>query len=103
MGTFVPTDAKVALIDRLSAPGLDASDTREFDDCGVGRRTCSASGADGFRNFLIILDAGRVSIEALGVGLARDASENSVACAKERKRFGKPIVENQAIVLSWPT
>jgi alkylation response protein AidB-like acyl-CoA dehydrogenase len=52
---------------------------------------------EGFKNFLIILDAGRVAIGALGVGLAQGCLEMSTAYAKERKQFGRPIAHNQAV------
>jgi short-chain 2-methylacyl-CoA dehydrogenase len=51
----------------------------------------------GFRQFLEILDGGRVAIAALAVGLAQACLEHSVAYAKERQAFGGPIGRNQAI------
>ena len=51
----------------------------------------------GFRQFLEILDGGRVAIAALAVGLAQGCLEQSVAYAKERQAFGGPIGRNQAI------
>ena len=51
----------------------------------------------GFKNFLIILDAGRVAIGALAVGLTQGCVDMCVAYAKERKQFGRPIADNQAI------
>jgi alkylation response protein AidB-like acyl-CoA dehydrogenase len=79
--------------------GWHASDTREltFSDCRVPEENLLGVRGEGFRNFLIILDAGRVAIGALGVGLAQGCLEMSLAYAKERKQFGKPIAENQAI------
>jgi butyryl-CoA dehydrogenase len=79
--------------------GWHASDTRElvFSDCRVPEENLLGARGEGFRNFLIILDAGRVAIGALGVGLAQGCLEMSVAYAKERKQFGKPIASNQAI------
>ena len=52
---------------------------------------------EGFKNFLIILDGGRVAIGALAVGLAQGCLEQSVAYAKERRQFGRPIADFQAI------
>ena len=51
----------------------------------------------GFRQFLEILDGGRVAIAALAVGLAQGCLEHSVAYAKERQAFGGPIGRNQAV------
>ena len=79
--------------------GWHASDTRElvFSDCRVPEENLLGVRGEGFKNFLIILDAGRVAIGALGVGLAQGCLEMSVAYAKERKQFGRPIADNQAI------
>ena len=52
---------------------------------------CSATAGDGFRQFLAILDDGRIAIAALAVGLAQACLEQSVRYAKERKAFGGPI------------
>src|SRR5512138_2773206 len=51
----------------------------------------------GFVDTLKILDKGRITIGALSVGLARAALEESVAYARERKAFGKPIADFQAL------
>src|SRR5581483_12347289 len=51
----------------------------------------------GFRQFLEILDAGRISVAAMGVGLAQGAYDLACAYAKEREQFGKPIAEFQAV------
>ncbi len=79
--------------------GWRASDTREliFADARVPEENLLGARGEGFKNFLIILDAGRVAIGAIGVGLAQGCSDMSVAYAKERRQFGKPIAENQAI------
>ncbi|HEX9775481.1 MAG TPA: acyl-CoA dehydrogenase family protein [Actinomycetota bacterium] len=79
--------------------GWHASDTRElsFDDCRVPEENLLGVRGEGFKNFLIILDAGRVAIGALGVGLAQGCLEMSLAYAKDRKQFGRPIAGNQAI------
>ena len=61
------------------------------------RPTCSASEGAGFRQFLAILDDGRIAIAALAVGLAQACLEHSVAYAKERQAFGGPIGRNQAV------
>jgi alkylation response protein AidB-like acyl-CoA dehydrogenase len=79
--------------------GWHASDTRElvFAGARVPEENLLGVRGEGFKNFLIILDAGRVAIGALGVGLAQGCLEMSVAYAKERKQFGRPIAQNQAI------
>jgi short-chain 2-methylacyl-CoA dehydrogenase len=79
--------------------GWHASDTRElvFSDARVPEGNLLGARGEGFKNFLIILDAGRVAIGALAVGLTQGCLEMSVAYAKERKQFGVPIVKNQAI------
>lgn len=79
--------------------GWHASDTRElsFVDCVVPEENLLGARGEGFKNFLIILDAGRVAIGALAVGLTQGCLDMSVAYARERKQFGRPIAENQAI------
>jgi len=79
--------------------GWRASDTREliFADARVPQENLLGARGEGFKNFLIILDAGRVAIGAIGVGLAQGCTDMSVAYAKERRQFGRPIAENQAI------
>ncbi len=51
----------------------------------------------GFRQFLHILDIGRIGVAAMGVGLAQGALDQALAYAKERKAFGQPISKFQAI------
>ena len=58
--------------------------------------TCSARPGAGFRNFLAILDDGRIAIAALALGCARACLDEAVAYAKERHAFGRPIGANQA-------
>ena len=79
--------------------GWHASDTRElvFADCRVPEENLLGARGEGFKNFLIILDGGRVAIGALAVGLAQGCLEQSVAYAKERRQFGRPIADFQAI------
>ena len=55
------------------------------------------SEGEGFVNSLQILDGGRISIASLGLGMAQGAYECSLRYAKQRKQFGKPIAEFQAI------
>src|SRR5512133_1017579 len=79
--------------------GMRSSDTGELhlEDVEVPDAQRVGAVDEGFLNTLQILDRGRVSIGALGVGLARGALEEASAYAKERKSFGKPIAEHQAI------
>jgi alkylation response protein AidB-like acyl-CoA dehydrogenase len=79
--------------------GWRASDTRElsFKDCAVPEENLLGERGKGFQQFLEILDGGRISVAAMGVGLAQGAYDLAVAYAKERKQFGKPIVQFQAV------
>jgi alkylation response protein AidB-like acyl-CoA dehydrogenase len=79
--------------------GMRASDTSEvvFNDCFVPSENLLGSEGEGFINSLQVLDGGRISIAALGVGMAQGAYEASVRYAKQRKQFGKAISEFQAI------
>jgi short/branched chain acyl-CoA dehydrogenase len=87
----------------ISAPmkklGWRASDTRElsFDDVTVPEGNLLGPRGAGFRQFLEILDGGRVSVAAMGVGLAQGAYDLAYAYAKEREQFGKPISSFQAV------
>jgi short-chain 2-methylacyl-CoA dehydrogenase len=87
----------------ISAPmrkmGWRASDTRElsFRDCAVPEGSLLGERGAGYRQFLEILDGGRVSIAAMGLGLAQGAYELAAAYARERKQFGQPISKFQAI------
>jgi short/branched chain acyl-CoA dehydrogenase len=87
----------------ISAPmrkmGWRASDTRElsFRDCAVPEGNLLGPRGAGFRQFLEILDGGRISIAAMGLGLAQGAYDLAYSYAKEREQFGRPIAEFQAI------
>jgi alkylation response protein AidB-like acyl-CoA dehydrogenase len=79
--------------------GMRASDTSEvlFEDCRIPKGNRIGKKGAGFVGAMKILDGGRVSISALGVGLAQGAFEASLAYSKERRQFGKRISEFQAI------
>ncbi len=79
--------------------GLRASDTSEvlFNDCRLPEENLLGAEGEGFINSLQVLDGGRISIAALGLGMAQGAYDCSLRYAKERKQFGKPIAEFQAI------
>ncbi|MCF2519296.1 acyl-CoA dehydrogenase family protein [Dyadobacter sp. CY351] len=79
--------------------GMRASETVEliFQDCRVSDRQRLGDVGDGFIQSLKVLDGGRISIAALGVGTALGAYEAALAYSKERKQFGKAICDFQAI------
>lgn len=79
--------------------GLKGSVTSElfFDDCRVPKENLLGKEGDGFKQFLITLDGGRIAIGAMAVGLAQAAFEKAVAYSKERVQFGQPIANFQAI------
>ncbi|MET8677672.1 acyl-CoA dehydrogenase family protein [Streptomyces sp. NPDC004647] len=82
-----------------SKVGWNASDTRElsFADCRVPAANLLGEEGRGYAQFLRILDEGRIAISALATGLAQGCVDESVAYAKTRQAFGKPIGANQAI------
>jgi alkylation response protein AidB-like acyl-CoA dehydrogenase len=79
--------------------GMRASDTSEviFQDCRVPGSQLLGDEGQGFINTLQVLDAGRIGIAALSVGLAQGAYEAALHYAKERRQFGQPIAAFQAI------
>ena len=87
----------------ISAPlhkmGWKASDTRalSFAECSVPAQNLLGERGQGFHQFLQILDGGRISVAAMGVGLAQGAYDLAYAYARERHQFGRPISSFQAI------
>jgi butyryl-CoA dehydrogenase len=79
--------------------GLRGSDTCEivFEDCRIPRENLLGKESQGFSIFMNALDGGRISIGALALGIAQGALDASVKYSKERKQFGKPICEFQAV------
>ena len=79
--------------------GWRASDTRElsFKDATVPEANLLGPRGNGFQQFLEILDGGRISVAAMGVGLAQGAYDLAYAYAQERQQFGKPIARFQAV------
>jgi len=79
--------------------GWRASDTRElsFEDCAVPETNLLGARGRGFQQFLEILDGGRISVAAMGVGLAQGAYDLALGYAKERQQFGRPIARFQAV------
>ena len=85
-----------AQMDKL---GWRASDTRElsFKDVAVPEENLLGERGKGFQQFLEILDGGRISVAAMGVGLAQGAYDLAFAYANEREQFGRPIAQFQAV------
>jgi short-chain 2-methylacyl-CoA dehydrogenase len=87
----------------ISAPmhklGWRASDTRELSFQGVRVPEGNLLGprGEGFRQFLQILDGGRISVAAMGVGLAQGCYDLAFAYAQEREQFGRPIARFQSV------
>jgi butyryl-CoA dehydrogenase len=79
--------------------GLRGSVTSElfFEDCRIPAGNLVGQENEGFKQFLVTLDAGRIAIAAMAVGLAQGAFEKAAAYAKERVQFGRPIAKFQAI------
>src|SRR5437867_5686505 len=79
--------------------GLRASDTSTviFEDCRLPKENLLGEAGHGFIDALKVLDGGRISIAALAIGMAQGAYEAALQYAKQRKQFGRPIADFQAI------
>ena len=79
--------------------GWNASDTRplSFSECHVPEENLLGPRGAGFKQFLHVLDIGRIGVAAMGVGLAQGALDEALAYAKQRHAFGKPISRFQSI------
>lgn len=79
--------------------GWHSSDTHElsFSDCRVPEENLLGDRGAGFKQFLKVLDCGRIGVAALSIGLAQACLDEAVKYAKTRVQFGKPIGKNQAI------
>ncbi|MFL5836727.1 MAG: acyl-CoA dehydrogenase family protein [Solirubrobacteraceae bacterium] len=79
--------------------GWNASDTRPltFTECRVPAENLLGQRGAGFKQFLQVLDIGRIGVAAMGLGLAQGAFDQALAYAKERRAFGQPIARFQAI------
>ena len=79
--------------------GLRASDTSTvvFDDCRIPKDNLLGEAGHGFIDALTVLDGGRISIAALGLGMAQGAYEAALKYSKQRKQFGRAIADFQAI------
>jgi butyryl-CoA dehydrogenase len=97
---LVPTDVKGFTRGKPDDKvGIRASGscTIFFEDCVLPKRFRLGGEGDGFKVAMSTLDGGRIGIAAQALGIARAAHEEAVAYAKERKAFGKPIAQFQAI------
>ncbi|NHM30344.1 acyl-CoA dehydrogenase family protein [Neobacillus terrae] len=97
---IVPTDAKgFSVIDNYEKMGLNSSNTTELvlEDVRVPVENLLGKRGEGFKQFLITLDGGRIGIGAMAVGIAQGAYEKALKYAKERKQFGKSLSSFQAI------
>jgi alkylation response protein AidB-like acyl-CoA dehydrogenase len=97
---IVPTDAPgFKVIDNYEKMGLNASNTTELvmDNVRVPVENLLGKKGEGFKQFLITLDGGRIGIGAMAVGVAQAAYERALQYAQERKQFGKSLSKFQAI------
>ncbi|WP_102274535.1 acyl-CoA dehydrogenase [Cytobacillus massiliigabonensis] len=97
---IVPTDADgFKVIDNYEKMGLHSSNTTELvlEDVRVPTEHLLGKKGEGFKQFLITLDGGRIGIGAMAVGIAQAAYEKAVQYAKERQQFGRSLSNFQAI------
>ncbi|MUK90655.1 acyl-CoA dehydrogenase [Ornithinibacillus sp. L9] len=97
---IVPTDTEgVKITSNYDKMGVRASDTAEviLDNVRVPKENLLGDPQKGFKQFLYTLDGGRISIAALGLGIAQASLERALNYAKERKQFGKSISDFQAV------
>ncbi|WP_339250598.1 acyl-CoA dehydrogenase [Sporosarcina sp. FSL W8-0480] len=95
---IVPTDAEgFKVIDNYEKMGLNASNTTELvlENVRVPKENLLGKRGNGFRQFLVTLDGGRIGIGAMAVGIAQAAFERALTYSKERKQFGKALSEFQ--------
>lgn len=95
---IVPTDAEgFTIIDNYEKMGLHSSNTTELvlDNVRVPKENLLGKRGEGFKQFLVTLDGGRIGIAAMAVGIAQAAFNKALAYSKERKQFGKPLSEFQ--------
>jgi len=79
--------------------GMRASETTEmiFDNCRVPKSNLLGNVGEGFKQAMKVLDGGRISIAALGLGIAKGAFDAALSYSKQRQQFGQPISNFQAI------
>ncbi|MFI5165580.1 MAG: acyl-CoA dehydrogenase family protein [Thermoanaerobaculales bacterium] len=99
---IVPLDAPgVVRGKKEDKVGMRVSDTASLllEDCQLGPDALLGKEGDGFHQAMEVLDGGRISIAAMSVGIARGAFEAAVAYARQRRQFGRPIADFQAVRL----
>ena len=97
---IVPTDTPGFTVGQpYHKMGLKASDTREIilENVRIPKENILGKENDGFKQFLVALDGGRISIGALSVGIAQASLDAALKYAKEREQFGRSISKFQAI------
>ncbi|ASN05602.1 acyl-CoA dehydrogenase family protein [Virgibacillus necropolis] len=97
---IVPTDVDgITITNNYDKMGVRGSDTAEIvlQDVRVPKENLLGDPQKGFKQFLHTLDGGRISIAALGLGIAQASLDKALAYSKERKQFGKSISNFQAI------
>lgn len=97
---IVPTDCEgIKITSNYDKMGVRGSDTAEIvlTNVRVPKKNLLGDPEKGFKQFLHTLDGGRISIAALGLGIAQGSLDKALTYAKERKQFGKPISNFQAI------
>ena len=95
---IVPTDAEgFTIIDNYEKMGLNASNTTELilDNVRVPKENLLGVRGNGFKQFLVTLDGGRIGIGAMAVGIAQAAYDRALQYSKERKQFGKTLSQFQ--------
>ncbi|WP_203333040.1 acyl-CoA dehydrogenase [Planococcus beigongshangi] len=95
---IVPTDAEgFTIIDNYEKMGLNASNTTELvlENVRVPKENLLGKRGEGFKQFLVTLDGGRIGIAAMAVGIAQAAFNRALSYSKERKQFGKTLSEFQ--------
>ncbi len=95
---IVPTNTEgFTVLDKYEKMGLHASNTTELvmDNVRVSKKNLLGKRGNGFKQFLVTLDGGRIGIGAMAVGIAQAAFDRALQYAKERKQFGKTLSEFQ--------
>ena len=102
----VPRDTRGFLVEKGEEKlGMRGSDwgSLVFEDCEVPADHVVGPEGEGFSTFMKTLDGGRISIGALGLGIAQGALDKSVEYSKQRVAFGKPLAEHQAVAFKIAT
>jgi len=95
---IIPTDAEgFTVIDNYEKMGLHSSNTTELvlENVRVPKENLLGKRGEGFRQFLVTLDGGRIGIGAMAVGIAQGAFDKALRYSKERKQFGRPLADFQ--------